>query len=135
MCSSDLGSGRSVGTVDLFKAVESCSDLLVRFGGHSGAVGVTCEADKLDALRERLSEVMDELPQEQFESRGEVDALVSLSEMTVGNLDALDALQPFGQANKKPLLQQYRQYEGPCGGLQERDRGEGRVALFLGGRG
>ncbi len=98
------GSGRSVGTVDLFKAVERCSDLLVRFGGHSGAVGVTCEADKLDALRERLSEVMDELPQEQFESRGEVDALVSLSEMTVGNLDALDALQPFGQANKKPLF-------------------------------
>lgn len=98
------GSGRSVGTVDLFKAVERCSDLLVRFGGHSGAVGVTCEADKLGALRERLSEVMDELPQEQFESRGEVDALVSLSEMTVDNLAALDALQPFGQANKKPLF-------------------------------
>ena len=33
------------------------------------------------------------------------------------------------------ILQQYRQYEGPCGGLQERGRGEGRVALFLGGRG
>ena len=35
------GSGRSVGSVDLFHAVEQCSDLLVRFGGHAGAVGVT----------------------------------------------------------------------------------------------
>ena len=48
------GSGRSVGSVDLFHAVEQCSDLLVRFGGHAGAVGVTCEVDKLDAFRERL---------------------------------------------------------------------------------
>ena len=47
------GSGRSVGSVDLFRAVEQCSDLLVRFGGHAGAVGVTCEASRLDEFRDR----------------------------------------------------------------------------------
>ena len=98
------GSGRSVGSVDLFKAVERCSDLLLRFGGHAGAVGVTCEADKLDALRTRLAQVLGELPKDEFQSKGEVTAIVSLSEMTVDNLNALEALQPFGQGNKKPLF-------------------------------
>lgn len=98
------GSGRSVGTVDLFHAVEQCSDLLVRFGGHAGAVGVTCEVDKLDAFRQRLEEVMSELPEEQFVDRGEVAALVSLEELTMSGIEQMDVLQPFGQGNKKPLL-------------------------------
>ncbi len=98
------GSGRSVGEVDLFHAVEQCSDLLVRFGGHAGAVGVTCEASRLDEFRERLSAVISALPDEQFVDRGEVSALVSLSELTVAGIDQLDVLQPFGQGNKKPVL-------------------------------
>ncbi|MBP3894631.1 MAG: single-stranded-DNA-specific exonuclease RecJ [Atopobiaceae bacterium] len=98
------GSGRSVGSVDLFHAVEECSDLLVRFGGHAGAVGVTCEVDKLDEFTHRLEDALSELPEEQFVDRGEVAALVSLSEMSVEGIDQLDVLQPFGQGNKKPLL-------------------------------
>ncbi len=98
------GSGRSVGSVDLFHAVEQCSDLLVRFGGHAGAVGVTCEVDKLDAFRERLEQVMAKVPKEQLVDRGEVAALVKLSEMTVMGIDELEVLQPFGQGNKKPLF-------------------------------
>ena len=98
------GSGRSVGSVDLFHAVEQCSDLLVRFGGHAGAVGVTCEASRLDEFRDRLSAALAELPQEQFEDVGEVTAVVSLSELTVETIDALERLQPFGQGNKRPML-------------------------------
>lgn len=98
------GSGRSVGSVDLFRAVEQCSDLLVRFGGHAGAVGVTCEASRLDEFRDRLESVLDALPAEEFESRGEVTAVVRLSELTVSSIAALEALQPFGQGNKKPLF-------------------------------
>ena len=98
------GSGRSVGTVDLFHAVEQCQDVLVRFGGHAGAVGVTCEVDKLDEFRRRLSEVMDQLPEEQFVDYGEVAAIVKLSELTLSSIEQLEVLQPFGQGNKKPLL-------------------------------
>jgi len=98
------GSGRSVGSVDLFRAVEQCSDLLVRFGGHAGAVGVTCEASRLDEFRDRLESVLDALPAEEFESRGEVTAVVRLSELTVSSIASLEALQPFGQGNKKPLF-------------------------------
>ncbi len=98
------GSGRSVGSVDLFRAVEQCSDVLVRFGGHAGAVGVTCEAARLDEFRSRLAQVLAGLPEEQFEDRGEVTAVVSLDEVSVSSVGALELLQPFGQGNKKPVL-------------------------------
>ena len=98
------GSGRSVGSVDLFHAVEQCSDVLVRFGGHAGAVGVTCEASRLDEFRARLDEALDALPAEQFVDVGEVTAVCELGELTVESLDALELLQPFGQGNKKPIL-------------------------------
>ena len=98
------GSGRSVGRVNLFEAVERCSDLLTRFGGHAGAVGVTCPVGNLDALRERLGEVLDELPAEDFEDRGEVSATVDLSELDVDTVRQLSLLEPFGQGNRVPLL-------------------------------
>ena len=98
------GSGRSVGSVDLFHAIEQCSDVLVRFGGHSGAVGVTCEEDKIDAFRARLEEVMAQLPEEQFQDKGEVAAVATLDELRLPGIQAIDSLQPFGQGNKKPLF-------------------------------
>lgn len=98
------GSGRSVGSVDLFHAVGQCSDMLVRFGGHAGAVGVTCETARLDEFRERLGHVLAELPAEQFDVVEEVTAYVHLNELTVSSIQSLEALQPFGQGNKRPLF-------------------------------
>ena len=98
------GSGRSVGSVDLFHAVEQCEDLTVRFGGHAGAVGVTVGQDELGAFTQRLEQVMGKLPEEQFATSDEVDTLVRLSEVNVGTIGALEALQPFGPGNERPLL-------------------------------
>lgn len=98
------GSGRSVGSVNLFDAVEQCSDLLIRFGGHAGAVGVTVEADRLDDLRARLSDVLGRLPAEDFEDKHEVAATVSLSELDIDTIEQIGRLEPFGQGNKVPLL-------------------------------
>ncbi len=98
------GSGRSVGSVDLFHAVEQCADVLIRFGGHAGAVGVTCEAARLGEFRDRLETVLSQLDESEFEDTEEVTATVALSELTVESIDALEVLQPFGQGNKKPLF-------------------------------
>lgn len=98
------GSGRSVGTVNLFEAVEQCSDLLTRFGGHAGAVGVTLPADRLDDLRTRLDAVLSELPEEAFEDTGEIATTVSLSELDIDTIEQISRLEPFGQGNKVPLL-------------------------------
>lgn len=96
------GSGRSVGQVNLFKAVESASDLLTRFGGHEAAVGVTLPADKLPEFTERLCTYLDKLSPDSFHPRIEIDACVDLAELTIENVEALQALAPFGQENPVP---------------------------------
>lgn len=96
------GSGRSVGQVNLFKAVESCSDILTRFGGHEAAVGVTLPVSKLEEFTQRLCAYMDELDEDSFHPLLEIDACVNLGELTLDSVAALDALAPFGQENPLP---------------------------------
>lgn len=96
------GSGRSVGRVNLFKAVESVSDILTRFGGHEAAVGVTLPASKLPEFSERLCAYMENLPEDSFHPLVEIDALVDLDELTLESVDALSRLAPFGQENLTP---------------------------------
>ena len=96
------GSGRSVGQVNLFKAVESCSDLLTRFGGHEAAVGVTLPAERLPQFAERLCAYMDALPEGAFHPLIEIDACVDLAELTLENVEKLEQLAPFGQEMRVP---------------------------------
>ena len=98
------GSGRTVGQVNLFKAVESTEDLLTRFGGHEAAVGVTLPAANLDAFAKRLCAYMDALPEDAFHPLIEIDACVSLDELTIENVEKLQLLAPFGQENRAPVL-------------------------------
>ncbi len=98
------GSGRSVGSVNLFDAVERCSDLLTRFGGHAGAVGVTLPAERLPELRTRLDAVLSELPEEAFLDTGEIATTVDLAELDIDTIEEISLLEPFGQGNKVPLL-------------------------------
>ena len=96
------GSGRSVGDVNLFKAVESCKHLLTRYGGHGAAVGVTLPEENLDEFYRALCAYMDTLPAAAFEPKVEVDALVDLGELTLDNVAKIELLAPFGQENPVP---------------------------------
>ena len=96
------GSGRSVGQVNLFKAVESVSDILTRFGGHEAAVGVTLPVDKLPEFTERLCSYMDSLDDDSFHPLLDIDACVDLKELTLDSVGMLDTLGPFGQENPVP---------------------------------
>lgn len=98
------GSGRSVGNVNLFEAVESTSDLLTRFGGHGAAVGVTLPVKNLPAFTERLCAYMDGLPESEFKPKCEVDAVVDLHDLTIPDVEAIGLLAPFGQENPEPVL-------------------------------
>ncbi len=98
------GSGRSVGQINLFKAIESVADLTTRFGGHDAAVGVTLPAKNLPAFTERLCAYMDALPEDAFHPLIEIDTCVDLDELTLENVEKLDALAPFGQENAVPCF-------------------------------
>ena len=97
------GSGRSVGQVNLFKAVESASDLLTRFGGHGAAVGVTLPAENLPKFERRLAAFLDDLPEGAFHPLVNIDACVGLDELTLDSVAQLDRLAPFGQEHPVPV--------------------------------
>ncbi len=98
------GSGRSVGNVNLFKAVESVSDMLIRFGGHGAAVGVTLEASRLAEFKERLCAYLATLPEEDFQPMMDIDAVVSLEDLTLDSVRQVELLAPFGQENPEPVF-------------------------------
>jgi len=99
------GSGRSVGGFDLHSALGECADLLLRFGGHRAAAGVTVAADKLDAFTRRFDEVararlsIDDLVPEL-----RVDAEIELNQDTLDMESMLRHFEPFGVGNPSPVF-------------------------------
>jgi single-stranded-DNA-specific exonuclease len=99
------GSARTAGGFHLHQGLREVSDLLVRYGGHAAAAGLTIEAGKLGELRARLSAaaraslVADGRPGELS-----VDAEVPLQEIDDILAEELRRLEPFGIGNPEPLL-------------------------------
>jgi len=94
------GSGRSIEGFDLAAALRECGDLLVRYGGHAMAAGLTIRPENLDAFRVRLNELARRaLKPEQLQPALRLDAEIPLGELTVERLTELNRLRPFGQGN------------------------------------
>jgi len=98
------GSGRSAGSVDLYKALSSTSDMLERFGGHAAAVGLTLDARRIDEFRERFLGHLGSLPEEEFLTEQLVDAEIALGEVRLDLAAEVAALEPFGSGNPRPLF-------------------------------
>ncbi len=100
-----VGSVRSIPGVHAVAALDSVADLLVKYGGHPMAAGFTVPTDKLDALRDRLSEWVDaHIDDELFVPTTEIDAIVPVGRLGEGLFQDLSRLGPFGQGNPRPLL-------------------------------
>ncbi|MCX6627033.1 MAG: single-stranded-DNA-specific exonuclease RecJ [Candidatus Solibacter sp.] len=98
------GSGRSIPTFHLLDALESMSELFVRFGGHAHAAGVTMEVSKVEEFRRRFDAfAASRLTADDFLGRLEIDAVLELSEITEQAIDELFTLAPFGHGNPQPL--------------------------------
>ena len=99
------GSGRSIPGFDLGAALESCSELLLRHGGHSMAAGLTLEAGRMDELRTRLDRlVAEQVPAHDLLPRLAVDAEVRLAQVDGAMVVDLERLMPFGTGNPEPVV-------------------------------
>jgi len=99
------GSARSVEGFHITHALDACSDLLSRYGGHARAAGFSLPNENLGAFRERLaSYAAQNLTEEMLTPHPRVDAIVSLEEITEDTPAALSLLEPFGQGNPEPAL-------------------------------
>ncbi len=99
------GSCRSWGGINLFQLLVRCQDLLEGFGGHALAAGFTVREENLPALERRLRQaVLEEQQGQEPPSQLEIDAAVLPQELTVEAVEALDALEPCGAGNPRPVL-------------------------------
>ncbi len=99
------GSARSIEGFDIAAALEDCSDILARYGGHARAAGLTIETANLDEFRERINILAAQsISPEDISLQVRIDAEVELYEIDAELAKSLLLLEPCGQANPEPLF-------------------------------
>ncbi|MBX2895321.1 MAG: single-stranded-DNA-specific exonuclease RecJ [Cyclobacteriaceae bacterium] len=100
------GSARSVHNFDLYKAIQACSDLLEKFGGHKYAAGLTLDKSNLVAFQQRFEEeVAQNLTEEMLTPIVEIDVPVQFDAMNGKFNNVLKQMAPFGPENHKPVFE------------------------------
>lgn len=99
------GSCRSIPGFDIYKALQGCADLLLQFGGHQQAAGLTIDPANIDAFRERLAaQAAATLAAEDYVPVLNVDFQMALTEIDTALLEELACLAPHGMGNPSPLF-------------------------------
>lgn len=98
------GSCRSIPGFDMYEALTACSDLLVKFGGHKQAAGLTIEVSNITAFRQRMNERAALLSDDTYRPILQIDTLVSLEQINAALLEQLACLAPHGMGNPTPVF-------------------------------
>ncbi len=99
------GSARSAGRFDVYHAIEHCKDLLLNFGGHTYAAGLTLKEENLEAFRDKISLYAQEnICLEALEPQIDVDVAIDLDAVNAHLLKNLKQMNPFGPDNEKPVF-------------------------------
>ncbi len=98
------GSARSVSGFDLYAAIDACSDLLVNFGGHKHAAGLTIKLENVDEFRAKFElEVARTITPDQLVRKLKIDAEIKLSDITTKFYSIIKQFAPFGPGNMSPV--------------------------------
>lgn len=99
------GSARSVSGFDVYKAVESCRDLLENFGGHTYAAGLSMKASNVEEFSRRFEKYVDEhIQPEQTNPVIDINAEIDFKDITSKFCGDLKKFNPFGPDNTKPVF-------------------------------
>ncbi len=99
------GSARSVRDFDLYEAIGQCSDLLESYGGHMYAAGLTMKIENIPEFKRRFEEIVtNQITDKQQVQTIEVDAKITLSEITPRFYRILKQFAPFGPHNMTPIF-------------------------------
>lgn len=106
------GSARSVAGFDIYEAIKSCRDLLINFGGHTYAAGVTLKWSKVKEFRKRLQLFVEKhIQPHQQEPILNVDAIIDFKDITKKMHNDLKRFSPFGPNNSKPIFSTEKVYD------------------------
>lgn len=99
------GSGRSVEGFDIYKAIDACRDLLTKYGGHKGAVGLTLKPGAYPQFASRFEDyVAKHIQPQDLIRRTTYDAPLPLGEINSRFVRLLRHMEPFGQGNPEPIF-------------------------------
>ncbi len=99
------GSCRSIPGFNIFEALQEHKDLLISFGGHAQAAGLSLPADRLPLLKERLEKsIAEKIPHKETKPSLMLDAKIDLSEVNQKLVADMAHLEPFGNENTKPVF-------------------------------
>ncbi len=99
------GSARSVKNFDLYEAIYECRDLLIQFGGHKYAAGLTLRPENVDAFRDKFDEVVSaRITDEQLIPELEIDAEIELEDINSKFYSIIQQMAPYGPENMKPVF-------------------------------
>ncbi len=124
------GSARSVTGFDVYKAVQSCQDLLENFGGHTYAAGLTLPVEHIEEFSRRFEAYVSEhILNEQTQASLHIDAFVDFKDVTFKFYQQLRRFAPFGPCNPKPVFCTRRVYD--YGTSKVVGRGQEHIKLEL----
>ena len=99
------GSARSVKNFDLYEAIYECKDLLIQFGGHKFAAGMTMHPENVEAFSLKFEEVVTgKITDDQLIPELEIDAEIELDDITPKFYSIIMQMAPFGPENMKPVF-------------------------------
>lgn len=124
------GSARSVSGFDVYKAVQSCSDLLENFGGHTYAAGLSMKVENVPEFAERFEAyVQKHIMDTQTEATLAIDAYLDFKDVTFKFYQQLKRFAPFGPQNERPVFCTRRVYD--YGTSKVVGRGQKHIKLEL----
>ena len=122
------GSARSVAGFDLYESIEHCADLLIDFGGHVYAAGLTLKEENIKEFAQRINTfISGKITEEMLTPVVTLDARLDFAQITPKFLRLLKQFQPFGPGNNNPLFLTENVYDGGNG----RKVGAGGVHMKL----
>ena len=98
------GSGRVPQGISLYDALTECKELLVSFGGHELAAGLTLETSNIQKFKEKFEQVVERMNPEGFVRNIDIDLELNKKDITFETTKEIENLAPFGQKNKRPVF-------------------------------
>ena len=124
------GAARSVAGFDVYRAVQSCADLLENFGGHTYAAGLTMRAENVEEFSRRFEAyVAEHILDEQTEAFLDIDGVLDFKDVNFEFYLQLKRFGPFGPGNARPLFCTHRVYD--YGTSKVVGRGQEHIKLEL----
>lgn len=99
------GSARSIPGFDIYQALKKCEELMINFGGHKYAAGLTISAENIPRLREKLNQIANEyLDEELLTPKLFIEGELRFREINANLLKLLRLMAPFGPQNMRPVF-------------------------------